>query len=137
MGDDVMNQSISSSIPFLFPHKRLSYCVIIIILTISIFILIIIATNAIVIILVKLFLESLNLTVGKIKFQQWKKSQSTNLRNKFCHLKSTISQTENTTLYQEIFHLRSKHNFKNLPQKKSIFVRGKVQFCLMKNPYCQ
>ena len=73
MGDGVMNQSISSSVPFLFTHKRLSYCVIIIIitiitLTISIFILIIIATNAIVIILVKLFLESLNLTVGKIKF---------------------------------------------------------------------
>ena len=68
MGDGVMNQSISSSVPFLFPHKRLSYCVIIIIiiiiLTISIFILIIIAINAIVIVLVE-FVESLDLRVGK------------------------------------------------------------------------
>ena len=71
MGDGVMNQSISSSVPFLFPHKRLSYCVIIIIiiiiiiiLTISIFILIIIATNAIVIVLV----ESLIWEWEKIKY---------------------------------------------------------------------
>ena len=35
MGDGVMNQSISSSVPFLFPHKRLSYCVIIIIIIIT------------------------------------------------------------------------------------------------------
>ena len=75
MGDGVMNQSISSSVPFLFTHKRLSYCVIIIIiLTISIFILITIAINAIVIILVK-FLESLNqvLAVEKITIYKFTK----------------------------------------------------------------